>query len=262
MINPKDLENLEFDKSFMGGYSVESVDEFIYTLNSDYEALFIENGELKKKLAVLASKIEEYKKDDEYIKGSIIYSQKIRDDALNEAKLSAEDYFNSKKAEADKLVKEADEYKSTKCSTVDSEYEAERREIESKLRLERNELAMLKNKVCDFRENLKAVYDRELEAIMSIPVFDKEETKIEEEVKEPEMVIEEVVAEEIKTDVPADFISDIAEVISEKELEEDKINPLDFKDETKAKTLEQKIDLVLGDDTLIASKGFDFPLKK
>ena len=49
MITPLDIENKKFSKQMMNGYSVEEVDDFLDQITADYEKIYKDNAEMKKK---------------------------------------------------------------------------------------------------------------------------------------------------------------------------------------------------------------------
>lgn len=49
MITPLDIENKKFSKQMMNGYSVEEVDDFLDQLTVEYEKMYKESSESKRR---------------------------------------------------------------------------------------------------------------------------------------------------------------------------------------------------------------------
>lgn len=67
MYSPLELQQIEFEKKAFGGYDTESVDEIFSALTGDYNTLYVENADLKKKVRELEAKLSE----SEGLKGTL-----------------------------------------------------------------------------------------------------------------------------------------------------------------------------------------------
>lgn len=118
MITPQEIQEKTFVKAVFGGYDMNSVDEFIEPLTTDYIALYKEVSALKNKMKVLVETIEEYRREEESVKKALVIAQKSSDELLNEtqakctqmvsaaealAKSRAEAYRNEAVIEEEKL---------------------------------------------------------------------------------------------------------------------------------------------------------------
>ena len=61
MYTPLDIENKKFAKQIMNGYSVEEVDDFLDQLTVDYEKMYKEASENKRRIEELEKSVEHYK---------------------------------------------------------------------------------------------------------------------------------------------------------------------------------------------------------
>lgn len=86
----EDIINVGFHKSNIGGYKAEEVDQFIDSVQETFEMKKAETDDLKKKLAILAKRVEQYRIEEESIKSTLLNAQKLADASVREAKHKAE----------------------------------------------------------------------------------------------------------------------------------------------------------------------------
>jgi cell division initiation protein len=86
MFTPQEVREraTTFEKAVFGGYSMNSVDDFIAPLAEDYSTLYKENAVLKSKMKVLVEKLEEYRKQEEQLNKAILAAQKTCDEMTAE----------------------------------------------------------------------------------------------------------------------------------------------------------------------------------
>lgn len=96
MITPQQIDQVSFSKASFGGYNMQQVDEFLEPLTEDYVTLYKENALLKSKMRVLATKLEEYRKNGAETKN-----------ASMDAKAAADKMLLETKAKCDRMLKEA-----------------------------------------------------------------------------------------------------------------------------------------------------------
>ncbi len=86
MMTPQEAEAHVFSRAgFSGGYHMGQVDAFLDRLLPDYAVLFQENADLKQKLKILASHVEEYRQREESIQRTLLHAQQTADEILREA---------------------------------------------------------------------------------------------------------------------------------------------------------------------------------
>ncbi len=229
MLNPDVIPNKEFEQSVLGGYRRDEVDAFLDELEVDYRALYLENAELVEKLKVCLAKIEDYKKDEEFLKTAIINAQKLNETTLKEIELREKEVEVSSKATAAKIIAAAEEQaqailKKAEVESADAvraareqchaEIEAEQNKaneeiarIQGETAAEQSKLDHLRAQVAEFKNTIIELYKAHLTSISKLPDFKGEEKpavqekKIEEqkpvaeETAEPAPVAEPVVAE-------------------------------------------------------------------
>lgn len=99
MISAKDLKNVELAVA-NSGYVKKDVDKLLNEAANTIEAYQRENKELYHKLEVLASKIEEYRSEEDAIKTALVTAQKMADKIKKESKDAAALLIESSEAEA------------------------------------------------------------------------------------------------------------------------------------------------------------------
>lgn len=64
MLTPQQVQETTLERAVFGGYTLESVDDFLEPLTEDYITLYKENAVLKSKMRVLVDKLEEYREQE------------------------------------------------------------------------------------------------------------------------------------------------------------------------------------------------------
>lgn len=194
MFKPEELRNEEFDVSVLGGYKRESVDVFLKAVADDYEKLYNENAELVQKLKVCVNKIEEYRKDEQFLKTAIINAEKLNENALRDienkekiaeknAKETAESILQKAKSEAEDIVKRArlDSEESIRAYEINAQKRIS--EIKESVSAEEKHLEAMKKEVSDFKDMLFKLYKQHLGSISKMPSVSKPEAPKAEENK-------------------------------------------------------------------------------
>ncbi|MDR0249233.1 MAG: DivIVA domain-containing protein [Oscillospiraceae bacterium] len=75
MFTPQEVAEKKFQQSFLGGYNMTAVDEFLEALTADYTALYKENAVLKSKMKVLVEKVEEYRSNEDSVRRAYLAVQ-------------------------------------------------------------------------------------------------------------------------------------------------------------------------------------------
>lgn len=166
MMSINEIKNYSFKLQRGNTYKASEVDEFfsevkttIDALTSAYEKAKKDNDELYRKMNVLADRIEEYRKDEDSIRATLITAQRMAEsvvaDANNQAKTlvdeaqakadetiagikgETDNYVIEKKNEADlyaaKLHKEADDYVAAKTAEADELFSKAKTEYDERM---------------------------------------------------------------------------------------------------------------------------------
>ncbi|MCR4925930.1 MAG: DivIVA domain-containing protein, partial [Clostridiales bacterium] len=180
MLTPTQIKNHKFSVSGKGTYTAIEVDEYINEIVASYEQMFKENGDLVKKIGMLANKIEEYKDDEDNIKEALLTAQRMADKITKEAKLAAESKLGDAddksknmiavaKSEAEKVMTEAKE--KAKRTLDDAEADAEKKVAEAQAEVDKQKLILEKSKeeVKKFKNEVMEMYKAHTECLQKIP---------------------------------------------------------------------------------------------
>ena len=90
MLTIDEIKNISFRKATLnGGYRAEDVDSFIDEVIVSFEQLKKEKTNLVHKIDVLATRVEQYRADEETVRNALLASQKVADACIREAKEKA-----------------------------------------------------------------------------------------------------------------------------------------------------------------------------
>ncbi len=146
-LTARDVMNVGFHKANIGGYRSDEVDIFIDKVQETFEEQDREIESLKKKLVVLAKRIEQYREEEDNVKTALLSAQKLADVAMKDAQKKAEDMINEAQAKVSSLEQQS------------------RDMIESK----KDEIVMLQTEAAKFKAELIDVYKKHLVNIKAIP---------------------------------------------------------------------------------------------
>ena len=185
MLTIDEIKNVSFRKaSFSGGYNAEDVDEFIDEVIASFEQLKKEKTNLVHKIDRLATRLEEYRADEETVRNALLTSQKMSDACIKEAR-----------EKAAKIVREAEE----KAQTLSVE-------ANKMTAIEKDNYLALQADAVALRNELIELYKSHIKAIDELPTsVDLENTQKQLNEKYPtEPVAEEQInyapAEEVKAE--------------------------------------------------------------
>ncbi len=108
MFTPEEVRSIEFNKSTVGGYKTADVDYFLEDVAVTIETLEKEKAELKKKLEVLAAKIEEYRDDENSIHIALVNAQRLADQLKKDAQKTADETLTKAEFKKDKILADAE----------------------------------------------------------------------------------------------------------------------------------------------------------
>ena len=106
MITPLDIENKKFSKQMMNGYSVEEVDDFLDELTSDYEKIYKESSENKRKIDEMEKSLQHYKTIESTLQNTLVMAQTAADEVKTLAKQQADQIVKDAEGSARKSLDE------------------------------------------------------------------------------------------------------------------------------------------------------------
>lgn len=185
MYTPQDIENKVFSSAFMG-YSREEVNLFLEELVSDYRKLTEENASLLKKLGILVEKVDEYRKDEHYLREAIVNAQKISESSameaeqrarkiVEEAEAKAAELLQTARDERDAIITEAEQEAKRIVDEANEKAEKLCAYSEEALARSRERFNALQREVSEFRTSLFNKYREHIEFIKDLPIFEEPE---------------------------------------------------------------------------------------
>lgn len=228
MLTPAKIKNHHFDAAGRNAYRADSVDRFFEEVAESYEQMFRENGEMCKKISLLAERLEEYRNDEDNIRNALLTAQRMSEQIQREAREKAEALLTAAETRAAEenaridaasgemmanatyqaraLVEEAQ--KQAEKIIYDATYESKAAAVSARDAMIKEEAAleMMKAEVTKFKKQILGMYGEQLSLIESLPELvyaipeEEEEEEIEVEVvelPEEEPEVEEVVEEPV-----------------------------------------------------------------
>lgn len=211
MLTIEEIKNIAFRKAGMGGYRPDDVDEFIDDVIATFEQMKAEKADLLRKMNILATKIEQYRNDEETVRNALLNSQKLADQAQKEAK-----------DKATYIIKAAE--KKSRSILTEAEMATER---------EKDKYEAVLNETAKLRKEMISLYKKHLSLLDEFPTEEDAKAKREElDEKYPFEPVEDiinsddiVVEEEIVQEEVAPIVKPIAQ-----EPKNEKFDQLQFGD--------------------------------
>lgn len=150
MLTIDEVKNISFRRANLGGYRPEDVEAFIDDVAATLEQSKKDKIELVKKLDILAKRIEEYRRDEENVRGALINAQKVMDATKKEANEEAQRIVNEAKIKAQDIIVNAN------SSVVE----------------QKNNYLKLQADAVVLREQLLEIYKNHLALIDELPTVD------------------------------------------------------------------------------------------
>lgn len=226
MLTPSKIKNHHFEASGKNAYRAQSVDDFFDIVADSYEQMFKENGELVKKISLLAERVEEYRNDEDNIRAALLTAQRMADQIMRETNEKAEAQLAEAVANAKKIEAEA----AAKAQAVveAAQTKAQATLIEADATAKR----LVEDATADAKEQAVVARDRMIKTQAALGLVEKEADAFKKQLldlyrehielisKIPEIEIEPPVEEPVKEE-PAEVVAPVAPVAEEKPVVEE-----------------------------------------
>jgi cell division initiation protein len=202
MLTPAQIRGHRFAPAVRGAYKAEEVDVFFAEVLESYEKALNDNGELLKRISLLAERVEAYRNDEDNIKVALLTAQRMADKMVKDANETAAEQLKSaaeklayaeaqataqakmliekaqKEAddktlnaeiEADRLVKDARTEAAEMRRTATQEAQEQLAAVREDVRMETILLASLRREAEEFKNALLQLYNKHLSLIDSMP---------------------------------------------------------------------------------------------
>lgn len=202
MLTPDVVKSKSFQATGRGAYRAEDVDGFFAEVSASYEQMFKENGELIKKISILANKVEQYKEEEDSLRKALISAQTLADKIVKDARESVEGTIEKAEADAEEMRAKAtaeaeaivaDAKKEAEAVVMQSKKDADEilGSVNRKVMKESLEFEMLQKKAAEFRANLLGLYKEHLSLINAIPEYVEKKMPAQEAPAEAEAPVQE-----------------------------------------------------------------------
>ncbi len=118
MLKPMDIHNKEFKKT-VRGYDTEEVDEFLDEIIVDFEKMQRELDLLRNQLSTYSENMTSYKERESALNNALITAQQFADNVKAEAELAAQKIISDAKEQAKAIVGSSE----TKLDTMQKSYD-------------------------------------------------------------------------------------------------------------------------------------------
>ena len=173
MLTIDEIKDVSFRRG--RGYRGEDVDAFIDEVIVTFEQMKKEKSDLIRKMDILATRVEQYRADEETVRNALLSSQRVADASIKEAQAKAAQIVSDAEAKAQSALKES------------NAVTAKQKEVYLKL----------KNDSAELRKELENIYNNHLKTINDLPTDAVVLRKQEElDKKYPTEPVEEEIAEE------------------------------------------------------------------
>lgn len=182
MLKPEQIRAHQFVVGGKGTYKAQEVDDYLAEVLQSYEQMFRENGELVRKISLLAERVEAYRNDEDNIRVALLTAQRMADQIQKDANEKAKQQLDEVNAIAEQTKRAAQEQANKTVSIANDQANATINDAQKRARDllndaqmevqgQSNALAQLKNEHMQIKEQLTALYTQQLQKINEMPVF-------------------------------------------------------------------------------------------
>lgn len=201
MLTIDEIREISFRRAGKNGYNAADVDDFIDEVTATVEQLIAEKNDCVRKMDILATKIEQYREDEETVRNALLTSQKLSDTTIKEAK-----------NKADYIVKSAE--KKSRAILTEAEMATER---------EKDKFEALHAETAKLRSEILALYKKHIAMVEEFPKEeDVKKKRAELDEKYPFEPVENMIPAD---EAPADNAEQTADVQPDAADEDVKIRP-------------------------------------
>lgn len=175
MLTPSKIKNHHFEAAGKNAYRAQSVDDFFEIVADSYEQMFKENGELVKKIGLLAERVEEYRNDEDNIRAALLTAQRMADKIMKETNEKSEKQLAE--AAENAAAKEAAAEAKAKRLVEQAQHDADMLIAETKQKAER----MIEEATAEAKEQAVVARDRMIKTQAALDLVEKEADKFKRE---------------------------------------------------------------------------------
>lgn len=197
MLTIEDIKQVSFRKAGIGGYKPEDVDAFIDQVLITMEQMKKEKSDLVKKMDILATRVEEYRADEDAVRNAMLASQRVADSTIKSAK-----------AKAAQIIEESENTAKAKLFDLNLQIKEQKKQyalLLSECNKLREELIAVCNKHIIFAKELPSktkveIIEKQMED--KFPTDNSDDIERADEIMRAPVVSEEPKEEEIAVEIP------------------------------------------------------------
>lgn len=163
-------------KEYLIGYSTEEVDDFLDEVTLDYEKIYKEVNESRKKIDNLNDEVTKFKQMEETLQSTLVMAQSTAeemqldaktksDTMLSDAKSQADTILNDAQTKADTMLNEAKAKSETLLNDAKTSAESEIARINADVDKKRRELEEMQKQFDAFKTNMEALLTSHMEIL-------------------------------------------------------------------------------------------------
>ena len=164
MLRPNEINEKTFEQVGDGVYSAKEVDAFLKEVSASYEQVFKQNGELVRRLSLLANRLEAFRRQEEQAKKS---SGRDENEEFNK---QLKDKLDQAKAVAQKMLDDAKQKAVGIVNNANKESERILIDLNDKIKEQKVVLDLLNSQTDAFKKQLLESYRQHLLTIDAIPL--------------------------------------------------------------------------------------------
>ena len=185
MLTPKQVKEFSFKPAGRNAYKADEVDAFFDEVSESYEQMFRENGELVKKLNLVADKLQAYKEDEDNIRNALLTAERMKESivsetqdqikgVIKEADEKAAEIVSDAEKEAEEILKIAQNNATKLLAKAQEIYDDQVGSIKEEAEKEEAYLFKIKEESVKVREELMDSYKRQIQILEYTPDFSEE----------------------------------------------------------------------------------------
>lgn len=154
MLTPIDIDNYAFKRAKLGGYDIDSVEEFMEMLSIDYETLYKESSKLKEEIEASKKLAEELtEKNAKYEEEKEKLEEELREKLENEYKEKYKNIKTEQTIKEDYVLEEKDIVKKLSDKSEEENFEQICESVKTSAYLEAEEILRRANEVAETKIN-------------------------------------------------------------------------------------------------------------
>lgn len=168
MMTPKEVADITFAKSMVGGYQMSAVDAFLDRLTEDYYDLYKQNTALQTKVQLLTDKLTEYREVEDTMRSTLLTAQRMANEIVQEAERKRNAAFE----DANRSVFLRRQELESEIEQQELRLTQVRQKIDLQVRREEERLAKVRQELRDYIGAVRAVCQKQLAFLDALPIDD------------------------------------------------------------------------------------------